>query len=139
MKEFSDKAYGRMFLISAIWNFYFAITALFFPKFNLTLCYGERIASDILNNFYSHMLYNFQGAVILIFGFGYYIVSRNVSRNHGIVVLGIIGKLFFFAYYTYMYLTMRATVVAFLAVLGDFIFSMLFAYFLAQKRKYFFR
>jgi hypothetical protein len=81
------------------------------------------------------MLYNFQGATILIFGFGYYLVSRDVNKNHGIVIMGIIGKLFFFVYYTYMYFTMHATIVAFLAVIGDLIFSILFAYFLVQKRK----
>ncbi len=134
MKEFSDKTYSRMFLVSAIWNLYFSISALFLPKLNLTLCYGEEVASGILNNFYSYMLYNFQGAAILIFGFGYYIVSRDVTKNHGIVLMGIIGKLFFFGYYTYMYVTMHATIVPFLAVTGDFIFSLLFAYFLAQKR-----
>ena len=135
MQEFSDKVYSRMFLISAIWNLYFSITALLLPKLNLTLCYGEEVASGILNNFYSYMLYNFQGAAILVFGIGYYIVSRDVSKNHGIVVIGIIGKLFFFVYYTYMYFITRATIVPFLAVIGDFIFSILFAYFLVQKRK----
>jgi hypothetical protein len=58
MKKFSDKIYSRMFLISAVWNLYFSISALLLPKMNLTLCYGEDVASDVLNNFYSYMLYH---------------------------------------------------------------------------------
>lgn len=135
MKKFSDKIYSRMFLVSAIWNFYFSLTGILMPKLNLKLCYGADVASDIFNNFYSYTLYNFQQATILIFGIGYYIVSRDVNKNHGMVVLGIIGKTFFFVYFTYMYFTARTTIVPFLAVIGDFIFSVLFAYFLVQKRK----
>jgi hypothetical protein len=135
MKQFSDKFYSRMFLISAIWNFYFSLSGLLLPQLNLKLCYGEEVAIDIMNNFYSYTLYNFQQSSILLVGIGYYIVSRNVNKNHGLVLLGIIGKLFFFVYFSYMYFTMRTTTVSFLAVIGDFIFSILFAYFLVQKRK----
>src|SRR5208283_3830281 len=99
------------FLISAIWNLYFSISAIFFPEYTLKLAYGEEVASAIFNNYYTYTFYNFQSAAILVFGIGYYIVSRDVSKNHGIVLLGIIGKLFFFIYYTIMYFTLHSSVI----------------------------
>jgi hypothetical protein len=135
MKQFSDKAYSRFFLVSAIWNFYFSISALAMREFNIKVAFGEEAVSAVTGNFFATTFYNFMFAAVLVFGIGYYIVSRDVTRNHGIVLLGIIGKLCFFVYYGVMYIQSQCTIVAMLSVTGDFIFALLFAYFLVQKRQ----
>jgi hypothetical protein len=135
MKQFSDRAYSRMFLVSAIWNLYLSLGSIFMPELSVKLGFGADAVPTILNNYYTYTFYNFMSASVLVFGIGYYIVSRDVNKNHGIVLIGIIGKLVFFVYYTIAYFTSHCTVLMFLAVLGDFIFSIMFIYFLVQKRK----
>jgi cytochrome c biogenesis factor len=135
MKQFSDRAWSRFFLVSAIWNLYFSISALAMRDFNLKLAFGDEAPAAVAGNFYASTFYNFMFAAVLVFGIGYYIVSRDVNRNHGIVLLGIIGKLCFFVYYGIMYIQSQCTIVAFLSVTGDFIFALLFLYFLLQKRQ----
>ena len=135
MKQFSDTIYSRMFLISAIWNLYFSLGSIVMPGLSLKLAFGADVARDVLNNYYAYTFYNFMSLSVLIFGAGYYIVSRDVNKNRGIVLLGLAGKLIFFTYYTVSYFTSHCTILMFLTVAGDFIFSILFGYFLVQKIK----
>jgi hypothetical protein len=66
---------------------------------------------------------------VLLFGIGYGIVAIYPSRNHGLIWLGIIGKLGVAAL-GQRWLTDVATVWVLPAAAGDFVFAALFAYFL---------
>ena len=88
-----------------------------------------------LADFYAHTFYNFTWSLVFIFGVGYFIVSMDVDKNHGLVVTGILGKLFFYFYYLYLFLTSKCTLFGMAGVSGDLMFSLLFAYFLYDKRK----
>jgi len=80
-----DTYYTGLFYVSAIFNWVAALTLLFGDSFLRSLTDTE-ITFDPL----SKQL--FCGCVA-VFGIGYWIVARDISRNRGLVWIGIIGKL----------------------------------------------
>ncbi len=135
MKQFSDRVWSRFFLVAAIWNLYFSITAIIMRDFNLYVFFGEETVSLLNGNYYAIVFYNLMWAAVLVFGIGFYLVSRDVNRNNGIVLLAIIGKLCFLVYYAIMYAESKCTIWGLLGVVADNIFALLFSYFLVQKRQ----
>jgi hypothetical protein len=135
MKQFSDRVWKAVFLVAAIWNIYFSITAIIMRDFNMQVYFGEEAATVLSGNYYAVVFYNLLWAAVLVFGIGFYIVSRDVNRNQGIVLLAIIGKLCFLVYYAVMYATSKCTIWGLLGVMADNVFTVLFAYFLIQKRQ----
>ncbi len=133
--QLSRNFYRLMFFWGAIWNFSFAIPGLLFPEFSIKLTFGTDMDQTLLlGNYYAHSMYLFWWGVVLIFGIGYYFVSRDISKNRGIVWMGVIGKLCFFFFLTYSYLTAKSTILSFLGGMGDLIFTILFLNFLRQTR-----
>lgn len=135
MKQLSDNVYSRIFLVAAIWNLYFSITAIVMRDFNMQVFFGGDAVSLMNGNYYATVFYNLMWAAVLVFGIGFYIVSRDVNKNHGIVLLGIIGKLCFLVYYAVMYAASKCTIWGLLGVVADNIFALVFVYFLLQKRQ----
>jgi hypothetical protein len=134
--QLSRNFYRLMFFFGALWNFSFAIPGLLFPEFSIKLTFGTAVdQSMLLGNYYAHSMYLFWWGAVLIFGIGYYLVSRDINKNRGIVWMGIIGKLCFFFFFIYSYLTGKSTILSFLGGTGDFIFTLLFLNFLWQTRK----
>jgi hypothetical protein len=72
---------------------------------------------------------------VLLFGIGYYIVSKELTLNRAIVWLGMIAKIILFFIFAYYFIAGKATFVAFIVFFGDFIWAILFAMFLYQTRK----
>jgi hypothetical protein len=71
---------------------------------------------------------------VLVFGIGYYIVSRDPGRNRGIVWMGMLAKIaFFFAAIPY-FLKKKITAITFLLAFGDLVFGILFGLFLRNTR-----
>jgi len=135
MIKLSDTFYKRMFFVGALWNYSFAIPGIFLPSFMLLLTYGpEMDQSLLLGNYYAYWMYIFWFLAVAVFGIGYYIVSRDIEKNHGVVWLGIIGKLIFFIYLAASYFIGKATILALLAGTGDFIFTIFFISFLYQVK-----
>ena len=80
-----ENYYRKMFFIGAIWNWVATIT----------LCFGYKAlfpVYDMALPRYPVFLLMFSG-LCFVFGLGYYWVSRDLSKNHGIVRMGIAGKL----------------------------------------------
>jgi len=127
----SDTFYKKMFFWGALWNICAALTGLFFYKFQFSLFFGPEAFID---NFYQALAYKMTMLAILLFGIGYYIVSKELTLNRAIVWLGMTGKIILFFIFTYCFITGKATVVAFIVLFGDFIWSILFAMFLYQTR-----
>ncbi len=134
MKKLSGNFYAKLFFTGALWNFSFSVPGLLFPEFTLELGFGPAIAPYIMNNDFALSLYRFWHGAILIFGIGYYIVSRDITKNRGIVWMAIYGKLTFFFFLSYYYFTERAAILSFFGGCGDFIFTLLFALFLWQTK-----
>ncbi len=69
------------------------------------------------------------GFAVLLIGFGYQLVSRDVSKNRGIVLLGIIAKLFDVVNLAMLFLLGIARPIVLLPALSDAIFVVLFLVF----------
>ena len=131
----SRNFYRLVFFFGALWNFSFAIPGLLFPEFSMKLTFGSAMdQSLLLGNYYAYSMYLFWWGSVLVFGIGYYFVSLDISKNRGIVWMAVIGKLCFFFFFTYSYLTCKSTILSFLGGMGDFIFTILFLNFLWQTR-----
>ena len=116
--------YKRMFLVSALFNFIVATMLLA----GLTDSIVGATPFDPLGK-------QLFGGFVVVFGIGYWIVSRDIRRNEGIVWLGIIGKLLvvvlFFAHAIGGGISYRLAAPS----LIDFGFAILFAEFLVNGRQ----
>jgi hypothetical protein len=124
----SETFYKRMFLVAALWNVLGGALVVVFT--------GRIFAAANLTPPYPPLYYHSWIALFVTFGIGYYMVSRNMSANKNIVILGIIGKLAFSAIFVYNMLTFQGQVPRlFIApVVGDLVFVVLFWLFLRFAR-----
>jgi len=58
----------------------------------------------------------------------------DVDKNHGIVVIGILGKLFFCFYFLCLFFHSQCTFFGVAGGSGDPLFCIIFAWFLCKKR-----
>ena len=131
MKRVSDKAYTKMFFIAALWNFSLSLSWILFPKLILKMTFGREMdPSLVLGNYYASTYFFSFWVAIFLFGLGYYLVSRDITKNHGIIWMGICGKLAVFFFFTYSYITGLSTFFSFVGGAGDFVFTILFLLFL---------
>jgi hypothetical protein len=116
-----------LFALGAAWNFVIGLSLLVAPLFSLRLLYGHEPSTDdqllvMLDRDFAYC--------VLIFGLGYGIVAINPSQNHGLIWLGIIGKLGVVAILGQRWLAGVATAWVLPAAAGDLAFAALFACFL---------
>lgn len=122
------KSYYRwLFIVAALWNWGAAVQFFFWydPIFALLKMAPINHPSIM------------QLAMGLVFalGVGYYLVSRDISKNHDIVKVGIIGKLLAFAVFTYHYMLGSLSVAILLCGVVDLVFGILFLEFLMTMKK----
>jgi hypothetical protein len=73
---------------------------------------------------------------IMTYGIGYIIVSHDISKNHGIVIIGgIIGKIFYFIDCIDALVLKEGNLMLVSTGIVDFIFAILFIEFLLSVRK----
>lgn len=125
--------YRKVFFIASLWNLIFSIPAILFPKFGIRLAYGIDAVQPIISNYYALSFYYFMWGSVLLFGIGYYIVSRDILKNQGIILLAIFGKPAFFLYFLCSYIIGRSTFLSLLGGIGDLIFTIIFIMFLMQR------
>lgn len=85
-----DHRWSRIFLVAALFNYAIGFPILFLSRWSYDQSFVEAVGRDPMA---IRLWSNFGFAVILI-GLGYQIISRNIRANRGIVLLGIIAKLF---------------------------------------------
>lgn len=111
--------YKYLFIIGALWNFVLALPYLISSFMGTTIFTGASL-----------MYYQGFLCIVIIFGIGYFMVGLNIDKNHGIVIMGVIGKIlvfiFFLVYYLMGHLPFRYVLVG----VGDLIFAILFIKFL---------
>ena len=127
----SDTFYSKMFYWAALWNISAALIAIFFHHFQFRLFFSSEAYID---NFYQPLGYKLSMLAVLLFGIGYYMVSKELTLNRAIVWLGMIAKVILFFIFTYYFIAGKATFTAFVVFFGDFIWAILFAMFLYQTR-----
>ncbi|MCD6571310.1 MAG: hypothetical protein J7L53_11460 [Deltaproteobacteria bacterium] len=131
MKIISDKVYSDMFFIGALWNLAIGLGCLTLFRLSMRLLYG---AKAVTNNIVATLPLRFFYGSVAIFGWGYYMVSRDLKKNRGIVWMGILAKLIIFVTFIYYYLKKNIKIIPVLLGFGDFIFTILFSLFLWETR-----
>lgn len=131
MRTLSDNFYSKMFTLGALWNIGISLSGLLFYELTITLFFGP---NAVVYNLISVMFYRLFMIAIIVFGIGYYIVSRDLSQNRAIVWLGLACKMILFIVFAFIFFTGKATVLAFLTLSGDFVWSLLFFLFLWQTK-----
>jgi hypothetical protein len=118
----SQQAYQKkMFFIAAVFNWVAAI--LFVGLYYLS---QEHLAM-LIKIPEQTLWFFFSWTIVFVFGGGYYLVSRDIERNRDIIKMGLIGKVIFFSMVFYYWQKGDVGTVAFCLVIGDAIFSVLFA------------
>ncbi|MBN2150182.1 MAG: hypothetical protein JW839_01925 [Candidatus Lokiarchaeota archaeon] len=122
--------YSRLFLIGGIWNL-----AAILPVWIMGL--GGPAAFALFGMGAPPTLFFFTAMTwfIVAFGVGYFFVSRDIDKNHGVVVIGAIAKVAFFVDCVVVVALEEAgaSIIAFGAV--DMVFVVLFVEFLLWTRK----
>lgn len=118
--------YRKLFLISAAWNLLLAGSAL-------AVQLWQFIAADTALfpgwQFPIGYLY-----FVFVFGVGYYLVARDLDNNHGIVQLGILGKVGVFAIFMADFIWGAGDLTQTLIGGVDLLFALLFIEFLYTRR-----
>ena len=73
--------------------------------------------------------------LIIVFGTGYFIVSKDITKNHGIVIIGIIAKLGIFTIFLIYFIKGDIGILVFLLASVDIAFPILFMEFLLNFKK----
>ncbi|MFX0139772.1 MAG: hypothetical protein ACFFDN_39395 [Candidatus Hodarchaeota archaeon] len=124
------KYYKYMFLIGAIWNL---VIGLMFIALSplvdiLVPMFGMEVPPSLI--FY----HSFFG-IVTVFGIGYYLVARDITKNHGIVMLGTIMKFYAFVLYLIYFILGYSNFLPILFVIVDLIFACLFVEFFISFKK----
>ena len=123
--------YKKMFLFSGIYNFAVSLPLWLFgvlDKTTASALFGMGVPPTLL--FLSAMMW-----FVFAFGCGYIIVSRDITKNHGVVVIGAMEKIIFFidAIATFAMGEVGLSIVAFGTI--DLVFGILFIEFLLWSKK----
>ncbi|UCF47967.1 MAG: hypothetical protein JSU89_12475 [Myxococcales bacterium] len=127
----SDRLFSRMFFLAALWNFVAALGGLFRYEAQFRLLFGEE---GYTGDFHQALLYRSFAIAVLLFGIGYYLVSRDTSQNRGIVWLGAAGKVMVFVFFTEAILKDKATMIGWGVSFGDLLWALLFFWFLYRTK-----
>ncbi len=125
------KFYRYLFLLSAIWNWVVALSLFFASIFILDIAapiFGMEIPPSLV---WFHVVL----VLIFLFGVGFYLVSRDLTQNHAVVVIGILEKFSFFIALLIYFILGAINFLAFTLVIVDFVFGCLFLEFLINFSK----
>jgi hypothetical protein len=126
------RPWATVFLLAALFNYAIGLPIMLARRWSYELSYLPEVSRDPMA---LRLWADFGFAVVLI-GLGYQIVSRDVSKNRGIVLLGIIAKLFDVFNLTYLYLRGVARPLVLAPAFIDGVFVALFiAFWISTARK----
>ena len=121
--------YRWVFLAAAAWNAFAAGAVLFlFTNAMFRMRLGISNPADPLS-------LQLLASCLLLFGLGYYWVSRTLSKNHGLVKLGVIGKTIVFLLFFCHALAGTIPVILAVPSIVDLLFAALFLEFLVHTRR----
>jgi len=132
MKKISTGLWEKMFFVGALWNIGIGLCGLLLYDFSMKMLFGEQAVTA---NFLTLFFFRFFMIAVIIFGVGYYIVSRDLTANRAVVWLGLAAKLIIFFTFVYYYFLGQATWFSVFGCSGDFAFSILFIMFLYQTKE----
>ena len=123
--------YKKLFFIGGMWNIVIAVPAW------IGMIFQPEFASGLFGMTPPTILYPYHAMLwfVISFGVGYLIVSKDITKNHGIVVIGILAKTLYFIDCVITLSLKQANVLLLLIGIGDLIFAGLFWEFLYTARK----
>ena len=125
MPDTATGYYKKLFIVAALWNL--ALGFVFLVSFSrLMPLLGMPTPPRELAAFHQTGM-----LLAMVFGIGYYMVSRDLYAHRGIVLLGIIGKVLVFFLFLYHLVFSGLHFLVFLVGVGDLIFAFFFIKFLA--------
>ena len=122
--------YKFLFFIGAAWNILASISFILTSIYNLSAFPAYGIAVPISMIWLQSFLF-----LVANLGIGYLIVSMDISKNHGIVIIGVIAKLGYFIICVIYLLIGDIGVLTLLFASVDVVFSILFIEFLINYKK----
>ncbi|HON58123.1 MAG TPA: hypothetical protein P5040_07860 [Smithella sp.] len=145
MGEVKTGFWKKMFFVGSLWNLSMGITGLLFTNFILMMLFGnapvrENLTAFIngavpaVDNLQMLIFFRFFMIAVILFGIGYYWVSRDLLANRAVIWLGLVAKLIIFFTFTYYYALGQSSCFSVLICSGDFVFSIFFAAFLWKTK-----
>ncbi|MES9903677.1 MAG: hypothetical protein ABW168_13510 [Sedimenticola sp.] len=127
MKNNELSAFRIFFIVAALWNLAGGIPGYYFSVDTFQMFFGKELVDPLMISIYKGAW----GTTLLYF-FGYLFVAFNPEKHTGIVILGVIGKIFFAASLLKLYLAGLTTTVVMAVVIGDSLFTLFLLFFLAR-------
>jgi len=121
-----NRAWSYMFLGAALFNYAIGFPLVLARHWTFDLSYVVTVGRDPM----ALLLWADFGFLVILIGFGYHIISRDVTRNRGIVILGIIAKLFDVVNFTTQFLLGLAKPIVLIPASIDGLFVLAFLMFL---------
>jgi hypothetical protein len=134
-KPANEKAsafYKKFFLFAACWNMGAGLLGVMSLAFNLKLFYN--VANYSVDYLFKIHYYNFW-LFIMTMGVGFYFVSKDISKNYAMAIVGILGKTLAAGTWIYYYFAGQATYMVLVASAGDMLLVSLFITFLTFTAK----
>ncbi|MHA1129294.1 MAG: hypothetical protein ACTSRC_12410 [Candidatus Helarchaeota archaeon] len=114
--------YKYFFLFIAIWNWAIGLSFVFlWPRFATQ--FGLTMPSTPI---WIELFLWF----VFIIGFGYFLVSRDLGSNHGLILVGLLMKVTVFIYFTYYLAVGEINLILFLMSVVDFVSACIMVEFL---------
>jgi len=129
--EITGKQYKDLFFLGAIWNVVLGLGSLTFFRLSMRMLFGK---SGMTNKLTATLPLRFFYIAIAIFGWGYYMVSKDLKQNRGIIKMGVVAKLIIFICFVYYWIQKKLTFFPVMLASVDVAFSALFTYFLRDER-----
>ena len=123
--------YKILFLIAGIWNLGAAILCWIGSVFMPDLFFKMFGMPSPPSLFPFHAMF----WCILTFGIGYIIVSRDITKNHGIIFIGMLAKILFFIDCIITLISKEANIMLLPTRIVDLAFAILFIEFLLKTKK----
>lgn len=122
--------YKYMFLLAAIWNIGASVPFLILSVIDTSIfaTMGMEVPPSLV--FLHAFIF-----LVIAYAIGYYLVSRDIEKNHGVVIIGIIGKTSFFLCALIYVLLGDANFLLLVLGLVDLFFVCLFIEFLINFKK----
>jgi membrane-bound ClpP family serine protease len=113
------------FLISGLYTAGGVLPGIFNPKLVL-LDFTGQIIEDWITLYFFRSLW----ITVLVFGIGFFMVALKPVKHIGIVIMGLLGKLFFASNVLFQYSHEKVSQMAMIAAFIDLIFVLLFGIFI---------
>lgn len=145
MKTINVNFWKKMFFVGSLWNISIGLSGLLLTDFILMMMFGKAPMTEnfsafingtvpVTNNLQTLIFFRFFMIAVILFGIGYYWVSRDLLANRAVIWLGLVAKLMIFFTFAYYFTMGQSSFFSVLICSGDFVFSILFILFLYQTK-----